>query len=151
MPLEGAVQERLVREALRVLRPGGRVFAHTLVGDRALSRPGLPGPAASVEFVPPESDPMRLLELAGFQGLRLMKFDAKPCFQREGVAMREQQLEGFKPVAGEHRVAVVYKGPFRQVTGDDGTVFVRGERVHVDAAAAERLCGDSAGQFVVLE
>jgi catechol 2,3-dioxygenase-like lactoylglutathione lyase family enzyme len=150
MPLEGAVQERLVREALRVLRPGGRVFAHTLVGDRALSRPGLPGPAASVEFVPPESDPMRLLELAGFQGLRLMKFDAKPCFQREGVAMREQQLEGFKPVAGEHRVAVVYKGPFRQVTGDDGTVFVRGERVHVDAAAAERLCGDSAGQFVVL-
>jgi catechol 2,3-dioxygenase-like lactoylglutathione lyase family enzyme len=97
VPLDRATQERLAREAWRVLRPGGRVFAHTLVGERALSNPGLPGPAAAVQFVPPEADPMRLLEGAGFEGLRYVKFDAKPCFQREGVAMREQQLEGFKP------------------------------------------------------
>jgi SAM-dependent methyltransferase len=96
MPLDDSTKQRLAREASRVLRPGGRVFAHTLVGDRELSNPGLPGPAAAVQFVPLESEPMRLLESAGFTGLRFVKFDAKPCFQREGVSMREQQLEGFK-------------------------------------------------------
>jgi catechol 2,3-dioxygenase-like lactoylglutathione lyase family enzyme len=96
VPLDASTKERLAREISRVLKPGGRVFAHTLVGDRELSNPGLPGPAAAVQFVPLESEPRRLLESVGFQGLRFVKFDAKPCFQREGVSMREQQLEGFK-------------------------------------------------------
>jgi catechol 2,3-dioxygenase-like lactoylglutathione lyase family enzyme len=152
VPLDGSTKERLALEALRVLRPGGRVFAHTLVGERAMSNPGLPGPAAFVQYVPPEADPVRLLESAGFERLRFIKFDAKPCFQREGVAMREQQLEGFKPGVGVERVQVIYKGPFRQVIDDDGTVFVRGERVSVDAARAERLRGSEwSGQFLVLE
>jgi catechol 2,3-dioxygenase-like lactoylglutathione lyase family enzyme len=149
-PLDARTQQRLAREAWRVLRPGGRVFAHTLVGERELTSPGLPGPASSVQFVPLEAAPARLLESAGFAGLRMIKFDAKPCFQREGVAMREQQLEGFKPASAAPSVPVVYKGPFRQVIGDDGTVFVRGERVLVAAADAQRLRDTAGEQFLVL-
>jgi catechol 2,3-dioxygenase-like lactoylglutathione lyase family enzyme len=152
LPLDAPTQERLAREVMRVLRPAGRVFAHTLVGDRPLAGPGLPGPASSVQYVPLETAPLRLLEAAGFQGLRYVKFEARPCFQREGVAMREQQLEGYKPAAGTGSVQVVYKGPFRQLTDDDGTLFVRGERVAVGAARAERLRGSEwSGQFLFLE
>lgn len=43
--------------------------------------------------------------------------------------MREQQLEGFEPAVGSRTVQVVYKGPFRQLIADDGTVFPRRARL----------------------
>ena len=57
----------------------------------------------------------------------------------------------FEPVGGSKMEQVVYKGPFRQLIADDGTVFVRGERVSVDAAQAQQWRGTEwAGQFLVL-
>lgn len=45
---------------------------------------------------------------------------------------------------------VVYKGPFRSVTGDDGTVYARGERVAVRADRAEAGSRWPGDQFLVL-
>jgi catechol 2,3-dioxygenase-like lactoylglutathione lyase family enzyme len=148
MRLPDEDQRRLVREAFRILRPGGRVFVHVLVGERPVSSPKLPGPAASVQEVPAEAAPLRLLEGASFVGLRQLKFGADPCFRADGVGMRELQLEGWKPGAEGSDVVVVYRGPFAQVTDDAGTVYRRGERVSVPAAVAEMLRrGETAGQY----
>jgi hypothetical protein len=64
--------------------------------------------------------------------------------------MREMQLVGHKPLARNGKaVQVLYKGPFQQIIDDFGKVYVRGERVLIDAASEERLHqSPMADQFV---
>jgi catechol 2,3-dioxygenase-like lactoylglutathione lyase family enzyme len=145
---------RLLAEARRVLRDGGRVVLHNLVADRPLpaGRPQLPGPAAAVRRVPPEAEPLRLLEEAGFAALHLAKFGADPCFRQADVQMREMLLTAAKAGGPAERSAVVlYKGPFREVADDEGNVYRRGERVRVTAPTRDRLRqGPMAELFVFL-
>ena len=65
--------------------------------------------------------------------------------------MREMQIEGWKlPPTGDATVQVLYKGPFRAVTDDAGTVFSRGEWVRVPSAITQGIKGGAAAeQFVV--
>lgn len=153
LPLTPDRRRAVIAEAVRVLRPGGRVFVHVLVGESAVDNPDLPGPAGAVRSVPFEADPVALLEDAGLVGVRMLKFDSKPCFVRGGVGMRELQLEGFVPAASNGgEVEVMYRGPFREVRDDDGRAYPRGRRVAVPAATADRLGGgDMSGQFTVFE
>jgi hypothetical protein len=115
VPLSDGERRRLLAEAGRVLRPSGRLFVHVLTAEKPYpGSPQLPGPAAAVRHVPVDADATAWVEAAGFHGVRLVKFDAGPCFIRDGVAMRETQLEAWKPAAARGKAAtVVYKGPFR--------------------------------------
>jgi catechol 2,3-dioxygenase-like lactoylglutathione lyase family enzyme len=150
VPLPAETQRGLLAEAARVLKPGGRIFVHVLVADRSLSEPlELPGPAAVVKFAPIQSEPVRLLHDAGFQAVRMVKFDAKPCFIRHGVAMRELQLEGRKAGSDNEKPSrVLYKGPFQQLADDSGIVFRRGEWVQVSPGVATRLRSNELSEFV---
>ena len=122
-----------------------------LVGESPVENPDLPGPAGAVRSVPFEADPVALLEEAGFVGIRMLKFGEAPCFVRDGIGMRELQLEGFTPAeAADREVEVLYKGPFHEVRDESGSVYVRGRRVSVPETVAARLrSGEMAGQFVV--
>lgn len=153
VPLAVSDARRLFAEARRILKPGGRLFVHTLVAERPLAGPPqLPGAAAYVQHAPLEGETVALIEEAGFVGGRLVKYDASPCFVRDGIGLREQQLEGFQPTSSGPTVQVLYKGPFAQVTDDSGLVYPRGQRVSVDARVADRLCqGEMATAFLVID
>lgn len=154
LPLTGEQKAAVIEDAVRVLKPGGRLFVHVLTADRPVDGPDLPGPASAVRHVPSEGEPIRLLEEAGLTAVKLLKFDAKPCFVRNGVEMRETQIEGRKPTAaaeGEKVFEVLYRGPFDQIDAD-GYAFPRGVRVEVPANTAARFrTPELSAQFTVFE
>ncbi len=156
VPLSAEEQQHILKESLRMLRPGGQVLLHQLVADRPLTDgpPRLPGPAAWVRHVPVETEPVRLLESAGFVQLQLIKLGSTSCFQQGGVEMRECQLLARKPEAGSNNAAgvVIYKGPFLQVTDDSGNIYRRGERVAITGAQLRQLqTAALEGSFTVIQ
>jgi catechol 2,3-dioxygenase-like lactoylglutathione lyase family enzyme len=153
-PVEPGRIDALLSEVFRVLRPGGRVAVHGLAGDRPFpGTPRLPGLASLVQRVPVETEPLESLRRAGFGGLFYEKLGDIHCFQVNGVELRELRVVGWKPAGAPcTTVAVVYKGPFEQVTDEDGTIFRRGEQIAVGWAQAERLRqGPAADQFTFLD
>src|SRR5262245_22394420 len=154
MAFGDAERRHLLAEARRVLRPGGRLFVHVLTAERPITgSPDLPGPAAAVRSVPVDSDTVALVEALGFEDIYLLKFDAKPCFVRQGIAMRETQIEARKPMSASQAAATaIYKGPFLEIRDDQGRTYSRGRRVQVDAQTAQRLrSSEWASQFLILD
>ncbi len=74
------------------------------------------------------------------------------CFTVHGVELRELRLHAWKAAAAAPGpCAIVYKGPFEQVSCECGMVFRRGEKVTVSAMVAGWLrSGPAAEQFVFL-
>jgi hypothetical protein len=58
--------------------------------------PKLPGKGEPIRFVPAKDDVMALISNAGFSGIRLLKYDDKPCFVADGVTMRETHIEALR-------------------------------------------------------
>jgi len=96
VPLVAGDRDRLLSEVKRALKPNGRLLVRVLSGEKEVSSPNLPGSGSRVQHVPAKEDLMALIANAGFHGIRLLKYDDPPCFVREGVAMRETHVEGWK-------------------------------------------------------
>lgn len=155
--LEGTFNATLPEEALtellldahRALKSGGRLTVHGLVGDRPFPGvPKLPGMASLVQRVPVETEPLEALCRAGFGGLFYEKLGDIHCFTVNGVELRELRLHGWKPGESDELIAVVYKGPFEQVSDESGTLYRRGESRSVPSRVADLLrAGPAADQF----
>jgi hypothetical protein len=119
----------ILEQAFDGLVPGGKLMLHILTSEEELCEPPtLSGPAAYVKHVPVRLDLMRRLEEAGFEEIRLTTFRSGACFEFKGHALRETKIEARRPLpASEPTCQVVFKGPFKELVDDDGTVWKRGE------------------------
>ncbi|QGJ69238.1 Hypothetical protein PBC10988_9080 [Planctomycetales bacterium 10988] len=137
-------RSNLFHEIFRVLKPGGKLHVHVLTADREVLSDtlNLPGPAASIDFVPATSSVVKEMEATGFQAVQLSRYHRKPCFTRDGISMRETIIEAWKPLSLESRqnlIEVVYKGPFQEIALDNRHTFRRGEFVLVDQATLQLI------------
>lgn len=152
-PLAADEQERILREARRVLRLGGRVIVHGLGADIALNGQAteLPGPAAAVKHVPAQADLLDAVRSAGFCAVRLAKLSPTAVLRHQGIGLREVLIEGIKldSTPFDLRQVVLYQGPMRELTDDFGNVFRRGQRTTIGTPAVEALrTGPLAESFV---
>jgi catechol 2,3-dioxygenase-like lactoylglutathione lyase family enzyme len=153
VPLTQEQVNAFLADVARVLRPGGRIAVHGLVGDKPFpGTPKLPGMASLVRHVPVETEPLEALRRAGFGGLFYEKLGDVHCFSVDGVELREMRLVGYKAAGGAWpTVLIVYKGPFESVTDEDGIVYRRGEPMRASWGQAERLrLGPAAELFTIL-
>ena len=130
-------KSELFREMHRVLKKGGRVVISDIVSDEDVpdhlqADPELWSGCISGAFR--EAGFLKAFEDAGFYGIEILARDETPWQTVEGIEFRALTVRAFKGKEGpclERNQAVIYKGPWRSVTDDDGHTLFRGERMAV--------------------
>lgn len=130
-------RKKMFAELFRVLRRGGRVAVSDIVSDEEVPShlkddPELWSGCISGAFT--EAGFLRAFEGAGFYGMRIVKRDDRPWQTVEGIEFRSMTILAFKGKEGpclERNQAVIYNGPWKSVTDDDGHTLYRGARMAV--------------------
>ncbi len=130
-------KRQLFREIWRVLRRGGRAVISDIVSDEDIPEhlrrdPALWSGCISGAFR--EDQFLEAFEEAGFYGISALERSAEPWRTVEGVEFRSVTVAAYKGKEGpcfDQKHAVIYRGPFKEVTDDDGHVLRRGVRIAV--------------------
>jgi len=127
-------RRQLFSEMFRVLKRGGRAVISDIVSDEPVPEslrndPTLWSGCISGSFV--EDAFLEAFEQAGFYGVQILARQEDAWATVEGIEFRSVTVQAFKGKEGpcmDHHQAVIYNGPWKSVTDDDGHVLRRGVR-----------------------
>lgn len=135
--VEDSAKRELVSEISRVLKPGGRVAISDIISDEPIPN-HLKADAelwsGCISGAFQEQEMIEAFQEAGFLAVRYDRWATEPWRVVEGIQFRSIILTAVKSLGTEcldRGHAVIYRGPFREVTDDEGHVFPRGERMAV--------------------
>lgn len=132
-----ADRRQLFAEMHRVLRRGGRAVISDIVVDEDVPESLKNDPrlwSGCMSGAYREDLFLKAFEDAGFYGVEIVKRQADPWAVIDGYEFRSVTVRAWKGKEGpclERNQAVVYKGPWKSVTDDDGHRLIRGERMAV--------------------
>ena len=156
--VESSLKPQLFREILRVLKRGGRAVISDIVSDEPVPEAMQQDAelwSGCISGAMTEEGFLKAFEEAGFHGIELVKFETEPWQTVEGIEFRSVTVQAYKGKQGacyEHNQAVIYNGPFKSVSDDDGHRYERGVRTAVCDKTFQLLqSGSYAGQFSPLE
>ncbi|PCH62881.1 MAG: methyltransferase [SAR86 cluster bacterium] len=147
----------MIAGIFRVLKSGGRVAISDIVSDEVVPEHlraddklwtgCISGAFQEQQFAQAFLD-------AGFILVNYDKWDEKPWQVVEGIEFRSVTLMAVKPslqAQSDLGQAVIYKGPYQQVSDDEGGVYARGERIAVsDRTFKSITSGPLANDFIAL-
>lgn len=148
-------KKQLFAEMFRVLKPGGRVAVSDIVSDEyspehlkkdaKLWSGCISGALQELEFV-------EALGAAGFHGMTIDKYEEAPWQIVEGIEYRSVTLLAYKAedvASFDKNQAVIYRGPWKSVTDDNGNTFERGERMAVSSKTFDLIQQEPYGDQIV--
>jgi arsenite methyltransferase len=130
-------RRQLFAEVHRVLKRGGRAVISDIVCDEEVpqhlkNNARLWSGCLSGAFR--EDAFLQAFEVAGFYGIEIVARQAEPWAVIEGIEFRSLTVRAWKGKEGpclDRNQAVIYHGPWKSVTDDDGHALYRGQRMAV--------------------
>jgi arsenite methyltransferase len=153
-----ADRQSLFDEIHRVLKRGGRAVISDVVCDEPVplhlqQDAKLWSGCLSGAFV--EHEFLQAFERAGLHGIEIVSRQEQPWAVVEGIEFRSLTVRAFKGKDGpcrDHNQAVIYTGPWKSVTDDEGHVLHRGQRMAVCRKNFELYCREPyAGSILPVE
>jgi arsenite methyltransferase len=143
--VDPADKQRMFAEIARVLAPGGRCAISDIVCDEDVPQDLQDDPelwSGCISGALREDRFVQAFVDAGLHGVEIVELQSEPWAVVRGIEFRSMTIVAWKAAEGDAvdcNEAVIYRGPWREVRGDDGQLLRRGERTAVSRATFERL------------
>lgn len=148
-------KEQLFSEIARVLKPGGRCAISDIVSDEDVPMDMQQDPelwSGCISGAMREDRFLKAFEEAGLHGVAVVEYQKEPWAVVRGIEFRSMTIIAWKAADGpklDQKDAVIYRGPWKQVTDDFGNTLERGERTAVSRRTFDLLSAEPYGDQIV--